>query len=211
MYQEKFFIRRLSKPLLNFLKKTNISAEELTLFRLFFGIFAVLMILFGSFTQAFIIVFLYQFVIFLDYVDGSIARYRGNFKLSWVYVDLMGHITLSFLFLLAVTISYYLKTESILLLSLGLLASFLFLFNNVLNKRSSFDQWKEVHKNIKNNKPRKFTFFIVFLRIDRPFGLFFVLFLFNLSFVLIPLYATIYTLTVIHKFYSELKSIENEK
>lgn len=211
MYQEQFFIRRLSKPLLNFLKKTNISAEELTLFRLFFGVFTILMIVFGSFIQAFISVFLYQFVIFLDYVDGSIARYRGNFKLSWVYVDLIGHIILSCLFLIAVTISYYIKTESILFLFLGLLASFLFLLNNCLNKKSSFDQWKEVHKNVKNNEPKKFTSLIVFIKIERPFGLFFILFLLNLSFVLIPLYALIYFLTVMHKFYSEFKSIENEK
>lgn len=211
MYDEKYFIRRLVKPLIEFFKKTSISAEELTLFRIFFGFFTFLSILFGSYLQSLVVVFLYQFILLLDYIDGSIARYRNNFKISWVYVDLIGHIVLSFLFIISITFSYYFKTSSNLFLFFGCLTGILFLFNNIFSKKSHLDKWKEIHKNPKRNKEEKFSNLKVFVKIEKPFGLFFILIMLNLCAFIIIFYFILYFINTTYKFYSEFKSLKNEK
>lgn len=208
MNDEKYFVRRLVKPLIEFFKKTNISAEELTLFRLVFGFFTVAVLFQGIYIFSLISVFIYQFILFLDYIDGSIARYRNNFKISWVYLDLMMHIILSFLFLLAITVSNYLKTSSSIFLISGLLTCTFFLFNNIFNKKSSLDKWKEIHKNPKNTEKKRFVGLKVFTKIERPFGLFFILVMLNLHKTLILIYLAIYFFAMLHKFYSEFASLK---
>jgi phosphatidylglycerophosphate synthase len=211
MYDNKYFTRRLVSPLINFFKKTNISAEELTLFRIFFGVFTALIISIGTYFQYFLITLLYQFVLLLDYVDGSIAREKGTFKIRWVYLDLVGHIVLSFLFILAITLSYYFRTGDIFFLTIGCFTGVLFLFNNILNKKSHLDMWKEVHKNAKKYERKGIFSLAPIIKIERPFGIFFVFVLLNLNMILIPLYFIIYLFVTINKFFSEFNSLKNEK
>lgn len=211
MYDEKYFTRRMVKPLIEFFKKTNISAEELTIFRLVVGLFTAFVLLQGVYFFSLITVIIYQIVLLLDLVDGSIARHRKTFKLSWVYIDLMIHIILSFLFLLAITLSYYSKTNSLLFLILGFIASISFLFNNIFNKESSLDKYKQGHKDPKEHKENKFSNLRVFIKIDRSLGLFFILVMLNLHNFLIIFYSMLYLFSAIYKFYSEFKSLKNEK
>jgi len=211
MYQEKYLIRRIVKPLIGFFKRTNISAEELTLFRITVGFFTAFVLLQGVYILSLMTIIIYQLVLLLDLVDGSIARYRNSFKISWVYVDLMMHQFLSFLFLFVITISYYSKTDSLFFLLTGFIACSFLLLNNIFNKKSPLESWKKIHKDPKKHKTGKFSNLKVFIKIERPLGLFFILIMLNLHKILIISYSIIYFVGAIYKFYSEFKSLENEK
>lgn len=211
MYHEERFFRKLTAPLLEFLKKTKVTAEELTLFRVLFGVFTAIVILEGIYLYTLITITAYQFVMLLDYVDGSLARHRKTFKKSWVYFDLVTHLILAVLFLVAVTVSYYFETYSVPFLILGLFSAILFLFNNVFNKQSDFDRRADAIKNPQNWKKPKFAQLISFLKLEKPFGLFFILMVLNLKATLIVIYFFSYLFSASYKFYSEFKKLKNEK
>ena len=211
MPEKEYFVRKIAEPLISFFKNTNVSAEELTLFRILFGLFTAFILFFGVYIFSFLMVLTYQFILLLDYVDGSIAKYRGTFKINWVYLDLIMHIILSFLFLFAITISYYLKTHSLFFLLVGFMVCSFLLFNNIFNKKSALDMWKDAQKNPVKYKKRNFSSLMVFIKIEKSFGLFFILIMLNLYQILIITYAIIYFLASVNKFYSEFKSLKDEK
>jgi len=209
-YEEKLFIK-LTQPVLEFLKKTNVSAEELTLFRIFFGLFTALILFSGVYVYSLIIISFYQLVMLLDYIDGPLARYRKTFKISWVYLDLMTHLILAVLFLSAVILSYYFEKNSLFFLILGFIMIILFLLNNIFNKKSPLDRWTNIKKYPHNWKNNWISPIISWAKIERPFNLFFIFIILNQKKLLISFYFLIYLLSTIYKFYSEFKNLENEK
>ena len=201
-------LRELVKPVINLLKKTNIRAEELTLFRVLSGIIVAFFLFSGIYTYSLVAILIYQFILLLDYVDGPIARFRNEYKIKWFYFDYMTHYILAVLFLLAITFSVYYSSESILMLILGFSASLALLFTSIFDKKAFFAVRfnKLFHK---KEKTGLFSEIKSFIKIEAPFSLFFFLIVFDLKQVLIVTYFVIYIVGMFYKLFSNFYSLKN--
>lgn len=211
MNSKEIFLRKSVKPIINFLKKTKVTAEALTLFRIVAGIVVALILFAGDYTAVLIAIIIYQFILILDYVDGPLARYRKNFKVSWVYLDHMTHIMLSFLFLLAITASYYLQTGISLFLALGFVAITSLLFTNIFNLKAFLATRFNKVKKSKSEESTAYKIFSSIFKIEEPFSLFFFLIILDLRGILISLYALVYVLAMFYKLVMATIILENEE
>ncbi len=178
MHKTKFLRYVTEKILFNFLKDSKVKPLHLLFARILFAIITGVVLLFGNYLYAIIFLTIYQFIFLFDYVDGKLARYRKEFSLKWRKIDRALHYLTSALFLLAITIPYYLKSNEILIFLIGLcgflsiIATFLV---DTLNLRDmDFDKMKIVH-----SKKGLFRHFYSFLAIDGSFTFFFFLVIFN--------------------------------
>tara|TARA_Y100000034_G_C6884961_1_gene406167 strand:+ start:1318 stop:1953 length:636 start_codon:yes stop_codon:yes gene_type:complete len=208
--EESHYLRDLmQKTLLEYLKKTNIKPQSLLFFRIFFALLTGVVLFMGEYVLSLIFLTIYQFVFLLDYVDGPLARFRNEFSPKLNKVDRLAHSLTTFLFLLAITTSYYFSSSNIFLLGVGLVGSFSVLSNLLLevfwtnNRGISLKELKKLHK----VKKRNFLFYN-FFRIDGPFTLFFFLVIFNFLVITIWLFGIMQFLIFLKKIYTLIKWIK---
>src|SRR3989338_582881 len=91
MGYKELFLRRMAFYVFNNIKKTRISAEFLTSFRIIFSIILVSSVIFFESWALILSLICLQIVLWLDYIDGLIARYNGRYQKRWVYVDTVTH------------------------------------------------------------------------------------------------------------------------
>lgn len=105
---------------------TKISANQVTLIGLGFGILSGIMFSLGDPIYCFAASLLLQMEYLLDTVDGHIARYRGTVSMSGTYFDIMMHyISETFIFLCA-GFGLFVRFDSVIPLLTGVGAAFFF-------------------------------------------------------------------------------------
>jgi len=200
-----FLREKTKKILLPIFVKFNVNPKFLLVFRIIFAFVTGVSLFFNNYISS-VFLIIYQFVFLLDYVDGPLARAKGQFSSKLNKVDRIAHSLTTFLFLLAITYAYFLPNMDLPILVAGLLGSLFVLSSAMLevlwmNRGLSFERLKEMHK---VSGSRNFLFYN-FLRIDGPFTLFFFLVILNLNMVAIILFSAIHFLIFIKKVYNLAK------
>ncbi len=199
MYKSKLLRGVTKRYLLPVCKKLGILPESLVLFRIAFAIFTAFSIAFFNFKIAVVVLFIYQIVFLVDYIDGELAKYYKSFSIKWNIFDRGAHYVVSMLFLLAAVLTY--STSSINLI-LGLLGSGLIIVNLIAeqiwlrNKGISLDKLRGP-----TEKQGILSPIYSFLPIDGPFTIFFFLFVFKFFSILIVFYSLLYLATLINKIF----------
>lgn len=87
-YPQSLIYRKMSIYITKLFLYTTISANQVTIMSLILGLFASFLFSFGHY---FIGACVFLLCIFLDYVDGEVARYRKTSSVRGVYLDIMTH------------------------------------------------------------------------------------------------------------------------
>ncbi len=200
------FLREKSKKfLLPLFIRLNVPSKFLLFFRIFFAFVSGVLLLFDN-TISLVFFIAYQFVFLVDYVDGPLARIRKEFSPTLNRVDRVAHSLTSALFLLAITISLFLRINNLYLLGIGTIGVFSIISSILLEwfwtakKRISLKELKERHK---ISTSSQFLFYN-FIRIDGPFTLFFFLKILNLDLYLLIFFGILNFLILGKKVYSIL-------
>ena len=205
MYKTKYLREFMQGPVFNYLKKTNVSPEFLTLFRIIFAFITGIILFFGNYWLSLIFLTLAQFVFMIDYVDGPLARYRKRFSTVWQKADRVMHYVISALFLFAITISYFIKTENYVMLTVGIIGFLAIIYTLLLNilwyGKLGFPLTQEDKEKSKRENTGILTKFYSFLGIDIPFSLFFIFFIFNLISISIVFFSLLKTVIFINKIF----------
>lgn len=192
MYFKEDFFRRLTKGWYKLFFKMNIPAELLTLFRFAFAILVSFFILKGDYKIYILLLFFYQFVFLLDYVDGTLAKKQNRFSLKWVYLDRIFHYLTIILFLTGISI----LTENLPLIFFAFFSSTSFFIVGLIDTKNSDIRFGKV-KSKKTFKMYRIVNDLFVL--ESPFSLFFFLVLFRLNKTTIVLYSTFYLFGIMYK------------
>lgn len=170
------FLRKFATTtLLPYFEKANVSPRFLLFFRIFFAFITGLAIILGNWVVAVIFLTIYQFVFILDYIDGPLARRKGEFSPFLNKFDRIAHALTSAFFLMGITLMFqenwtvYVGIAGV----LSILASIV--IDTFWIKTAGLAEVKKVHK-VKG----KFFGLYNLLRIDGSFTLFYFLFLMRL-------------------------------
>ena len=106
------FCRSLSIYLTKILLKTKITPNQVTIFSILTGIIGVLLIFLNTVTTTIIGLFLIYLWLFLDKVDGEIARYKNLHSIQGIYLDQIAHMLIVPTFFFATGYIAYLETSS---------------------------------------------------------------------------------------------------
>jgi len=131
----RFFSIYITKVLLY----TNITANQVTWFMFFLGIFASLFFYTGEYIHAIIGSLLFHFWYVVDHVDGEIARYRRSTSHKGYFLDYMAQYTAHSFIFIFLTFGVYRQYTSDLTILAGFLIIFsLLMFYLVANSKYSF-------------------------------------------------------------------------
>lgn len=210
MYKTKFLRWVADVILFNLLKDFKlIKPYHLLLFRVSFAIITALSFFTNNLLLILSFLTVYQFVFLLDYVDGSIARYRKQFSPKWRRVDRTSHYLISTLFLLGISYYSFSINYDFPFLVIGLIGSisifFTFIIDSIwLSSRISFDKFVEIH-----NRRGVISIVYSFLPVDGSFTIFYFSILASLIFpyvlnISIIFLSSLYLLTLFKKTYNLL-------
>lgn len=178
MLKTKYLRGFMRGPVFDYLKKTKISPEFLTSFRIIFALITGVVLFFGNYFLSLVFIIVVQFVFLLDYVDGPLARYKKRFSKKWQKADMIFHYITAALFLYAITTSYYRGSSNILLLTLGIVGTFTILYTLLISLtwygKLGMPLTEKDKKKAKRENKSIITKFYSFLGIDSPFSLFFI-------------------------------------
>jgi len=177
---KELFLRKISFQFFDFIKDTKIKAEHITTARIVLSLILPMFIILGSYLQMLMVLILLQLVLWTDYIDGLIARYKNNFKQNWVYLDTITHYIISALLLFDLGLANYLKGYGVTYIILGSLSAIFLLFNRLIKVDYEKRYEKDNAAKIKSEKFRKFSLFYDFTSLEQPFGFLFFFLIFNL-------------------------------
>ena len=95
---------------------TPISANQVTILSLIFGLVSAIFFSYGSYLVGSL---LFLFALLLDYVDGEIARFRKNSSIKGVYLDIISHYIIDPFMFLGVSIGVFKITFDPIILVFG--------------------------------------------------------------------------------------------
>lgn len=122
-YTEQFYRKFSIYPTKFLLSKTNISANQVTVFSILVGILAGVFFSFGKSWTMLIGAVLLNGWYFIDHLDGEIAKYRRTSSLTGQYFDLMNHYIVHPIVFFGLGIGLYFQYEWLWLIYAGFLAS----------------------------------------------------------------------------------------
>ena len=187
---------------LEYLKKTDISPEFLTSFRIAFSMLTGIFLFLGNYWISALVLTLYQFVLLLDYVDGPLARYKNIFSLGWQKTDMVFHYISPILFMSAINLSYFLKVHNLNIFLIGITGS-LAIFLALIYELSLYNK-----RNVNISKKKRaelygykggITKIYSFFGIDSPFSLFYFFIILNMVWFTILFFSVLRVLIFIKK------------
>ena len=117
------FCRSLSIYVTKLLLKTKITPNQITIFSILAGMIGVILIFLNTVPTTIIGLILIYLWLFLDKVDGEIARYKKLQSIQGIYLDQIAHMLIVPIFFFATGYLAYLETSSISTLFLGFTAA----------------------------------------------------------------------------------------
>lgn len=138
---EYYFARRISFLLAPVFLKTKISANQISILAIAFGIIAAILIIVGNFWQILLGAILMQIWLILDKTDGIIARYRKTESLFGKFLEEFSGSLIAALFFSSIGVAASrfpgflavdLKLPPYLFIILGILTSFFIVFRHLI-------------------------------------------------------------------------------
>ncbi|MFA6023168.1 MAG: CDP-alcohol phosphatidyltransferase family protein [Candidatus Pacearchaeota archaeon] len=173
-WSKELFLRKIAMLFFDKIKDTKIKAEYLTSIRIFLSILLPALLIFSSRWQTLIIIILLQFVLWIDYIDGAIARYKNNYKSKWVYIDAVSHYIISALTLFFLGLAVYYRYGNVFDIAIGSLSAIFLLSSRI----SKFNPDREMNVNplVKGKK----VIIYDLISLEQPFNLLFFFLIFDL-------------------------------
>ncbi len=123
--------RKISIYITRFLLNFNITANQVSLLSIFFGLAGAVLLSISGFIFNIFGFLGFYFYYLLDRVDGEIARYRKEITLKGIYLDEIGHLIMHPLFFIALAINLFNLSKNPLILYIGFCSAFFFCFLRV--------------------------------------------------------------------------------
>lgn len=215
------FNRGISIYLTSFFLKIGASPNNVSFLVFFFGVVSAIFYMKGEYAYSLAALGFHHFSFVLDAVDGEVARYRKMMSDKGVYLDLMVHVVLSPLLVIGMGIGAYLHPPAYLplpdytYLIAGGVGSFFMLMGNfvrtkkyeMLAKKSRFETLKKLNETDNIEHPSWIKNEILFLLSFELFNLMFFFTILNLVPVLVLIYAVLFSVSSMVKFYKSYQSI----
>jgi len=224
---------RLTWILLNLFPK--ITPNQITIVMILFGFASAALFMLGGYLYVLIGVFVYHLYLIVDACDGEVARYKRLFSKRGLYLDYLGHVLVNPLIIMSLAIGVFRHNPGLstgifkynpfpnfpawIFLLLGFIAFYFMVMNSMLKlkkyemriDKEEFDILKE--KNIKHresyNKKKRLVEEVFFFFRIMTFNSILVFGVLNMMNYLVILYALIFPLEMLKRFYSEMKECEN--
>jgi phosphatidylglycerophosphate synthase len=198
-----------AKPLTWLLLHTNITANQVTTLSMVLALIGSALMIPGIFLLSLIGLFLFCMFMLLDHTDGQVARYRNQVSSAGLYLDSRVHHLVEPTFFICTGIGAFISSGNVLYLFAGICTSTFYLMRQLM---------KPDNQDIKNFRTLgkektlfgKVNYFLFqFLRINYPFSLLFFAIIFDVSGVVLEIYALIFLANLIMSFYKTYKSLAN--
>ncbi|MCH8271985.1 MAG: CDP-alcohol phosphatidyltransferase family protein [Candidatus Marinimicrobia bacterium] len=118
-----YVVRPFSIYITKILLYTPVTANQVSLIGMLFGICGAFAIGYGTVQSGFIGVGLLQFGYVLDCIDGEIARYYKQSSVNGIFIDFLGHRIVIPLIFLGAAFMIYMNTQNIYMLIIGFLGA----------------------------------------------------------------------------------------
>jgi len=192
MTKEDYLRKKSLQLIYPIILKSNASSESLFFFRIIFGLLVGCILFFGNYLYSAIAISLFQFVMLLDYIDGTLARNKGRFSHKFLLLDRYFHYFISAFFLLAVAFSIHNFT----FLIVGSIGSLFIILTALIENLYLKDKLKEVRQQKRQSKFQNLRDFLI---IDSPFSIFFFLIVLNQLTLIILLFSFVKFVLLVKK------------
>ena len=164
------YFSKLSKKLLPFFIKTNLSPNQITLISGVFGVIGSFLILYGDYYLNIVSGIFIQIFAILDLVDGDVARHKKMQSNRGMWLDIFFDKTNDFIIIICFTIGAYLNNSSPIVLFMGMCLmganfyiQFIMILNNFYFKENRFSNKNLIDKSTPSKRKLiKFIASIVF-------------------------------------------------
>lgn len=123
VWYAKYVVRPFSIYITKILLYTPITANQVSLIGMIFGICGAFAIGYGTVQSGIIGVMLLQFGYLLDCIDGEIARYYKQSSVNGIFIDFLGHRIVIPLIFLGAAFMIYMNNQNIYMLIIGILGA----------------------------------------------------------------------------------------
>ncbi|MCH7954719.1 MAG: CDP-alcohol phosphatidyltransferase family protein [Candidatus Marinimicrobia bacterium] len=123
VWYAKYVVRPFSIYITKILLYTPITANQVSLIGMIFGICGAFAIGYGTFQSGIVGVMLLQFGYLLDCIDGEIARYYKQSSVNGIFIDFLGHRIVIPLIFLGAAFMIYMNSQNIYMLIIGILGA----------------------------------------------------------------------------------------
>ncbi|MEK6968823.1 MAG: CDP-alcohol phosphatidyltransferase family protein [Nanoarchaeota archaeon] len=211
------YVKKLHYTLLyftQFLLKTNITPNQITVFWLFLQLGASLLMIYGTYWLNVLGIVLYTIAGFLDAIDGQIARikkkstYKGIF-LEWLGVC-FGSPVLFICFSIGVSVAY----NNLIYIVFGVISALALLLSKliVINPDDYKPEFREKLLSLKNNlsmrnKNKRFAWVYLLTRRSNPFNLLFIGIILGFPRETLILYTALYVLELFRRLFTQLRTL----
>lgn len=187
------YITRLLLP-------TKITPNQITITWVTIQILASLLMMTGKYSYMIIGVVIFNFIVYLDYIDGQLARIKKQYSHIGLFLEDLGLYFGSPIFFLCFSIGLSIKNNNFIYLIFGIISTITFLYskliiiNPLLKKSLSM-----------RNKNSKYSFIFLLFRRGQPFNFLLVGIIFNFMEITLIVYSLLYTLELFRKLFMQLK------
>src|SRR3989344_712678 len=209
--------RRLHYALLyitQYILKTNITPDQITIFWLFLQLVAAGFMLVGTYSFNVLGIVLYTIAGFLDAIDGQVARIKKKSSYKGIFLEWLGVCFGSPIFFICLSIGVALKYNNILYVALGVISALALLYSKlaVINPEDYKPEFREKILSLRNNlsmrnKKKRFAFIYLLTRRSNPFNLLFFGILLNFPRETLILYTVLYVLEFVRRMYTQLRTL----
>src|SRR3990167_6125638 len=209
--------RRLHYALLyitQYILKTNITPNQITIFWLFLQLVAAGFMLVGTYSFNIIGILLYTFAGFLDAIDGQVARIKKKSSYKGIFLEWLGVCFGSPPFFIAFSIGIARTYHNPWYVVLGFISALALLYSKVaiINPLDYKPEMREKIISLRDNlsmrnKKRKFAWIYLILRRSNPFNLLFLGIIINQPIPTLIIYTSFYVLELIRRLYVQLKML----
>src|SRR3989344_3998413 len=197
-----------------YILKTNITPNQITIFWLFLQLVAAGFMLVGTYSFNIIGILLYTIAGFLDAIDGQVARIKKKSSYKGIFLEWLGVCFGSPPFFIAFSIGIARTYHNYWYILFGLISAFALLYSKVvtINPLDYKPEMREKILALRNNlsmrnKKKKFALLYLWLRRSNPFNLLFLGIIFNQPRPIIIIYTIFYVLEFARRLYSQLKDL----
>jgi len=211
------YVQKLHYILLYFtqyLLKTSITPNQITVFWLFLQFLAALLMVLGTYWLNVLGIVLYTIAGFLDAIDGQVARIKKKSSYKGIFLEWLGVCFGSPIFFICLSIGVALKYNNILYVALGVISALALLYSKlaVINPEDYKPEFREKILSLRNNlsmrnKKKRFAFVYLLTRRSNPFNLLFIGIILNFPRETLILYTVLYVLEFVRRMYTQLRTL----
>ncbi|MBU0615377.1 MAG: CDP-alcohol phosphatidyltransferase family protein [Nanoarchaeota archaeon] len=210
-------IHEVAFPITWLFLHTKITPNQVTLLWGAIQFFSCFLFLKGNYLGILLALTIYQFAIFLDAVDGHIARYRKIQSFTGLFFDqIMHYITIPLMFV-CLSIGVAKQHGSIAWLIVGFAATIIYVYTKLLtfnpfiygisNVKDVVDILDSPDYSLRYSKNKFAVALFEWFRIEHPFNILFFTVLFNISHIGLVVHFLVFSAELLRKVYSQVRQL----